>query len=175
MRMAYSCHHPSPSSLPQGYTVANLRISLFPVRTCELSYSSALSGLSSRLRQYRSCLQCWRPRFDVWVGKIPWKGEWLPTPVFFSGEFHGQRSLGGPQSMVSQRAGHDWTINTFTDTLPSYFSSALSKHTIEYFEPYIWANTGNDISNIWVPITQFLTNFYWSIVDDYVVLVHPPI
>jgi len=25
----------------------------------------------------------------------PWKREWLPTPVFLSGEFHGQRSLVG--------------------------------------------------------------------------------
>ena len=27
--------------------------------------------------------------------KIPWRREWLPTPVFFHGEFHGQRSLVG--------------------------------------------------------------------------------
>ena len=121
MRMAYSCHHPSPSSLPQSYTVANLQISLFPVLTCELSYSSALSGLPWWIRQYRICLQCWRPRFDAWDGKIPWKGEWLPTPGFFSGEFRGQRSLSGLQSTVSQRVGHDWT-NTFTDT----FSPATS-------------------------------------------------
>ena len=23
------------------------------------------------------------------VGKIPWRREWLPTPVFWPGEFHG--------------------------------------------------------------------------------------
>ena len=40
-------------------------------------------------------LQCRRPRFDPWVGKIPWRREWLPTPVFLPGEFHGQRSLVG--------------------------------------------------------------------------------
>ena len=28
-------------------------------------------------------------------GKIPCRREWLPTPVFLSGEFHGQRSLVG--------------------------------------------------------------------------------
>ena len=32
---------------------------------------------------------------DSWVGKIPWRREWLPTPVFLLGEFHGQRSLAG--------------------------------------------------------------------------------
>ena len=34
-------------------------------------------------------LQCGRPGFDPWVGKIPWRRERLPTPVFWSGEFHG--------------------------------------------------------------------------------------
>ena len=27
--------------------------------------------------------------------EIPWRMEWLPTPVFFPGEFRGQRSLVG--------------------------------------------------------------------------------
>ena len=27
--------------------------------------------------------------------KIPWRGEWLPTPVFLPGEVHGQRILAG--------------------------------------------------------------------------------
>ena len=29
------------------------------------------------------------PGFDPWVGKICWRREWLPTPVFWLGEFHG--------------------------------------------------------------------------------------
>ena len=31
--------------------------------------------------------------FSPWVGKIPWRREWLPTPVFLSGKSHEQRSL----------------------------------------------------------------------------------
>ena len=27
--------------------------------------------------------------------EIPWRGKWTPTPVFFPGKFHGQRSLAG--------------------------------------------------------------------------------
>ena len=38
-------------------------------------------------------MQCRRPRFDPWVGKIPWRREWVPTPVFLSGKSHWQRSL----------------------------------------------------------------------------------
>ena len=42
------------------------------------------------------CLQCRRPaQVQSWVRKIPWRREWLPTPVFLPGEFHGQRSLAG--------------------------------------------------------------------------------
>ena len=34
-----------------------------------------------------------RCRFDPWVGKIPWRRKWQPTPVFLPGELFGQRSL----------------------------------------------------------------------------------
>ena len=30
-----------------------------------------------------------RPGFDPWVGKIPWRRERLPTPVFWPGGFYG--------------------------------------------------------------------------------------
>ena len=34
-----------------------------------------------------------RDRFYSWVGKITWNREQEPTPVFFPGKFHRQRSL----------------------------------------------------------------------------------
>ena len=34
-------------------------------------------------------------RDNPWVGKIPWRRAWQPTPVFMPGESHGQRSLVG--------------------------------------------------------------------------------
>ena len=49
------------------------------------------------------CPQCKRPGFDPWVGKIPWRRKWQPTPGFLPGESHGRRSLAG--SMGSQRVG----------------------------------------------------------------------
>ena len=39
------------------------------------------------------CLQCRRPWFNLWVGKICWRREWQPTPIFLPGEIHGQWSL----------------------------------------------------------------------------------
>jgi len=41
------------------------------------------------------CLQCGRPGFDPWVGKIPWRRKWQPTPALLPGKSHGQRSLIG--------------------------------------------------------------------------------
>ena len=38
------------------------------------------------------CRRCW---FESWVGKIPWRRGWQPTPVFLPGESHGQRSVAG--------------------------------------------------------------------------------
>ena len=54
------------------------------------------------------CLQCKRPGFDPWSGKIPWRREWQPTPVFLSGQSHGQRSLAGYSPQRPKELGHDW-------------------------------------------------------------------
>ena len=49
--------------------------------------------------------------FDPWFGKIPWRREWQPTPVFLPGEFHRQSSQG------LQGVRHDWATNTNTSVL----------------------------------------------------------
>ena len=40
-------------------------------------------------------LQCGRPSFNPWVGTIPWRRKWQPTPVLLSGKSHRRRSLVG--------------------------------------------------------------------------------
>jgi len=47
----------------------------------------------------RICLQCGRSGFDPWVGKIPWRRERLPTPVFWPGEFRGLHSSWGHKEL----------------------------------------------------------------------------
>ena len=37
----------------------------------------------------------WETQSSIPVGKIPWRTERLPTPVFLPGESHGRRSLVG--------------------------------------------------------------------------------
>ena len=55
----------------------------------------------------------WRPRFSPWVGKIPWRREWLPIPGFLPGESHGQRSLVG-YSPQGRRVRNDWATEHTT-------------------------------------------------------------
>ena len=40
--------------------------------------------------------------FNPWVGKIPWKRVWQPTPAFLPREFHEQRSLVGYSPRVAK-------------------------------------------------------------------------
>ena len=51
-------------------------------------------------------------RFDPWIGKIPWRRAWQSTPVFLSGESHGQRNLVGYSPWGSQSV----TKHTHTHT-----------------------------------------------------------
>ena len=55
----------------------------------------------------RICLQCGRPAFNPWVGKVPWRRAWQPAPVFLPGEFPWKEEPGYLQSMGLQRVGRD--------------------------------------------------------------------
>ena len=44
---------------------------------------------------------------DPWVGKIPWRRAWQPTPAFLPGESPWTEEPGGLQSMGSQKVRHD--------------------------------------------------------------------
>ena len=50
-----------------------------------------LLGLTRQLRNKEPT--CRRLGFHPWVGKVPWRSKWQPTPVFLPGKFQGQRSL----------------------------------------------------------------------------------
>jgi len=62
-------------------------------------------GFPSDANGKESACQCRRhkrPEFNIWVGKIPWRRAWQPTPVFLPGETHRQEEPGGLQSIESQ-------------------------------------------------------------------------
>ena len=55
----------------------------------------------------------------TWVGKIPWRREWQPTPVFLPGESHGWRSLAGysPWGLVTKTTTTT-TTKTYLEPCP---------------------------------------------------------
>ena len=54
-----------------------------------------LRGLPWWLSGKEPACQCRRRGFDLWVRKISWRRKWQPTPMFWRGKSHGQRSLAG--------------------------------------------------------------------------------
>ena len=75
-----------------------------------------VTGVENKLRISKggsggkeSAFNAKRPGFDSWVGKIPWRREWLLTPVSLPGEFHGQRSLVGNSPWLGVRVTKSWT------------------------------------------------------------------
>ena len=66
-----------------------------------------INGIPWWLRWQRICLQFWKPGFDPWVGKIPWRKAWQPISVFLPGESPWTEESGELQSMGLQRVGHD--------------------------------------------------------------------
>ena len=73
--------------------------------THRLKEVSSQDGLVNRVKTYNLFLVKQQQQqnqpimqetgFDPWIGKIPWRREWLPIPVFLPGEFYGQGSLVG--------------------------------------------------------------------------------
>ena len=97
----------------------------------------------------RICLQCRRPRFDPWVGKIPWRRAWQPTPVFLPGESHGQRSLAGYSPLGCKESDRTEQL-----TLTVYqFSSVQSlSHVWLFVTPWTIAHQASlSITNSWSP------------------------
>ena len=78
----------SPGTCRMPWLLQNC--SLWFISSCHLT-PLPKAGLDSK----RSACQYRRLKFDPWVRKIPQRREWQPTPVFFPGESHGQRSLVG--------------------------------------------------------------------------------
>ena len=69
------------------------------------------SGGANDKERACKCGRYKRYGFDPWVGKIPWRRKWQPTPVFLPGESHGSQSLAGyshRQTWLTQLSEHPW-------------------------------------------------------------------
>ena len=68
----------------------------------------------------KNLLQWGRPEFDPLVGKISWRWERLPTPVFWPGEFHGLQSM-------LQIVGHDPGVGNGTPFQYSCLENSMDR------------------------------------------------
>ena len=69
-------------------------------------YHGGLPGAACSKEPACQCGRLQRHRVSLWVGKVPRRRNWQPTPVVLPGESRGQRSLEGSQR-VSQRVRYD--------------------------------------------------------------------
>ena len=59
------------------------------------------------------------------VGKIPWRRQWQPTPVFLPEEYQTEEP-GRLQSMESQRVGHNLANKQQQPDLPNIMNMSIS-------------------------------------------------
>ena len=139
------------------YSLSNFQVfSTIPLSIFTMLYttSSGLIHITGSLYLFWPCLsispgfpsgsdgkesscQCKRPRFNPWIGKVPWRREWQPTAVFLPREFHGQRSLvgytpwGHKELDMAKHACERVHINThkhvYTHPFPHPSTTELSK------------------------------------------------
>ena len=84
------------------------------------------------LSDKESTCQCKRHRFNPWIGKIPWRRKWQPTPLLLLGKSHGQRSLVGYSPWGRKEL--DTTEHLYTHIVNSVqFSSVQSLSRVRLF------------------------------------------
>ena len=85
------------------------------------------------------CRRCQRLKYDPWVGKIPWRRVWQPTPVFLPGESMNR----GAWQAVIHRVTKNWTQLKW-----------LSMHAIR---------ASPLLSVIWEELFDWIQNTLWTI------------
>ena len=117
------------------------------------------------LRWYRICMQCRRPCFDPWLGKIPWRREWQYTPVLLPRNLPWTRSLasyspgGGKESDMTERL----TLSLSTYILIVWFcfhSESLIQKEKEESNEKSWCRDCNHRQE-WATKSEEC-NFFWE-------------
>ena len=83
-----------------------------------------------------SACQCRRLKrflggFDSWVGKIPWRSKWPPTPVFLPEKFHGRWSLAchSPWDCKDSDIAHTHIFSSQQQLMKFCFSFLITLHS----------------------------------------------
>ena len=107
--LLWGTQHPQRGGQPLSLFCAS-PIFIFPY--------SPTSGLPWQLTGREPACQFRRLRFNPWVGKIPCRRKWQPTPVFLTGKSYGQRSLMGYRPRDCKES--DKLSNKTTTTFPPH-------------------------------------------------------
>ena len=153
---------------PAGYS----KFTVLPLMTASLAPPTGLpwyhTELSPRLetrlvtwwlRRWSVCLQCGRPKFESWVGKIPWRRKWQSITVLLPWKSHGRRSLVGYSPWGRKESDT-------TEWLYSHLHSFLFKLGFEQQSFYVAMDSGH-ISfcqllnlNLSLPSTVYLSKHF---------------
>ena len=90
-------------------------------------------------------LQCRRPGFHHWLGKIPCTRAWQHIPVFLLGESPWTEDPGRLQSMGSERVRHDWATkhNSQRDRQAQGIIQSLSLSLSQLMPASLWPQRGS--------------------------------
>ena len=84
----------------------------------------------ARVQLVKNSPACGRPGFNPWVGKILWRRERLPTPVFWPGEFYGLQSMGSLRvSDTTEQFSLSWFMASSKEQVSFNFVSAITVHS----------------------------------------------
>ena len=104
---------------------------------CDVWYTKYLIIHVNLYHTHTHNLQCRRPGFEPWAGKIPWRRERLPTPVFWPGKFHGLYTPWGHKKLGPT----EWLSLHFTHNL-----CALKKHFSHNEQAYLINSTYGNLT-----------------------------
>ena len=76
-----------------------------------LFYIVGASLVAQKVKNLPAVQETW---VSPWIEKIPWRREWLPSPEFLPGEFHGQRRL-VDYSPWGCRVWRDWEADALDE------------------------------------------------------------
>ena len=87
-----------------------------------LLYEYVVSLVAKTLKNLPAMQETWVRSLgwaDPWVGQIPWRRKWQPTPVFLPGESHG-RSLVGYSSWGRKESDTTERLHFLSKSLDAY-------------------------------------------------------
>ena len=142
--------------------------------TTHVVYIYKADGTSGK----EAACQCRRHKrcgMDPWVGKIPWRRAWQPTPVFLPGDSPWTEEPGRLQSIGSHRVRHDWSNLAHMQALlwKEYYLAACFLETITIKK---WMKNEKKKSIIWnIRQTNFIyVLLFWLVCAACRILVPSP-